>query len=69
MKFKPQDTVELRKLVEPAVVGAIQLLVKKDITYKVLSSNIMHTPLQPEGDSFTINVVVQINEKPPKKEE
>ena len=62
-KYKQTDNVELRKLLEPAIVGAIQLLFGKNLIHRVHSTLITHTELEPEGDMFTINVVIEVHEK------
>jgi hypothetical protein len=62
-KYKHEDNVILRKNVEIALAAAIQDMLGGKILYKVHSSNIMHTALQPEGDQFTIQFVVEVHEK------
>jgi hypothetical protein len=67
-RYKHTDNIELRKLIEPALVGALQLVLSSNLTHKILSSNIMHTELQPDGDLFTLNFVVETHEKKEKPE-
>lgn len=62
-KYKQEDNVALRKIIEPLMASAIQDALGVKITYVVRSSSIMHTDLQPEGDTFTINVVIETHEK------
>jgi len=67
-KYNPRvDDLALRKLVEPAVQGAIQLVLGGDHYMKVHSSIINHTGLEPEGDKFTISLVVEVHAKPQPK--
>jgi len=62
-KYRHDDNVVLRKSIEPLLAVAIQSMLGGKINYKVLSSNIAHTSLLPEGDHFTINFVVEVHEK------
>ncbi len=62
-KYKHADNVILRKNVEMTLANAIEEMMGGKILYKVLSSSIAHTDLQPEGDQFTINFVIEIHEK------
>jgi hypothetical protein len=68
-KYKHEDNVQLKRLIEPALVGAIQLVLGSEQVHVVRSSNIMHTELSPTGDSFTINVVIEVQPKPAKQKE
>jgi len=63
-KYNPRiDDLALRRLIEPAIQGAIQLLFGGDNHMKIQSSIINHTGLEPEGDKFTISLVVEVHEK------
>jgi hypothetical protein len=61
--YKPSDAAALRNAVTIAVHAAIQDTLKHPIHFKVNSSNIMHTDLQPEGDMFTIMLQVEVHRK------
>lgn len=63
-KYKHQDNELLRKKIETLIAVSLQdLFFGKKLVHKVRSSSIMHTGLQPEGDIFTINVVIEVHEK------
>ena len=65
--YKPSEAVELRKHITAALHLAFKETMKHPIIFKVNSSNIMHTDLQPEGEVFTISFQVEIHkaeEKP-----
>lgn len=63
-KYKHADNVVLRKNVELALAAAIENMMGGKMVYRVLSSSITHTDLQPEGDQFTISFVIETHEKP-----
>jgi hypothetical protein len=61
--YKPKDAAELRNAISIAIHAAIQETMKHPIHFKVNSSNVMHTDLQPEGDLFTITFQVEVHKK------
>ena len=69
-KYKHEDNVILRKNIEITLAKAIEDMLGGKILYKVLSSSITHTDLLPEGDTFSINFVIEVHEKkvPPGQE-
>ena len=63
-KYNPHhDDITLRKNIEAILATAIQDVLGGRITFKARSSSITHTALQPEGDQFSINFVVEVHEK------
>lgn len=62
-KWKNEDSVNLRKQIDVLIPSAIQEVLGHRTVHRVLSSNITHTALEPEGASFTITFAVQVNEK------
>lgn len=69
-KYVPRhDDVVLRKNIEAILAVAVQDILGGRITLKVISSSIMHTDLQPEGDMFTLNFVIEAHQRtdPPKE--
>jgi hypothetical protein len=62
-KYKHQDNVQLRKNIETLLVASLQDLLGVKLIHKVHSSSITHTDLLPEGDQFTISVVIETHEK------
>ncbi len=63
MRYKIEDALTLRKNIEVLLKVALEEVLKHPIHLRVLSSNIQHTELQPEGDAFDIQVRVQVVEK------
>jgi len=61
--WKHEDNLALRKNIEALIAASIQDVLGGNIIHKVVSSSINHTSLQPEGDQFTINLVIQVYEK------
>jgi predicted RNase H-related nuclease YkuK (DUF458 family) len=61
--YKAKDAIELRNTITAAIQVAFKEALKINHTFKVNSSNVMHTDLQPEGDVFTINFVVEVHKK------
>jgi hypothetical protein len=70
--FKPQEAMALRNHVDIALKAAVMTYMeevkKKNVLVKVNSNNLMHTALQPEGDTFTIQVVLEVHEKQKQEE-
>jgi hypothetical protein len=62
-KYKHEDNVILRRNIELTLAKAIEDMLGGKIVYLVKSSSINHTALQPEGDMFTINFVIEVHEK------
>jgi hypothetical protein len=66
MKLKPNDLVTLRKHIDAALMVSLKTYMeehKKMVVVKINSNNLMHTALQPEGDTITIQAVVEVHEK------
>jgi len=66
-KWKYEDNIALRKNIEALIAASIQDVLGGNIIHKVVSSSINHTELQPEGDQFTINFVIQVYENKKKE--
>jgi hypothetical protein len=69
-KYKHTDNSNLQKDLTTVIRAVLENMFGPSIT-KVNSSTLMHTDLQPEGDLFTLNFVVELHEKadpPPEKE-
>jgi len=62
-KWKQEDNIALRKLLNELVPSAIRSILGHGTSHRVLSSSITHSVLEPEGASFTITFAVQVNEK------
>jgi hypothetical protein len=62
-KWKHEDNEALRKLVGEMLPITIAEVLGHKITFRVLSSYINHTKLEPSGATFTINFVIQTNRK------
>lgn len=63
MKYDPIKDATLKKLISPAIHAAIEQAFGKPFHTKLHSVSITHTELQPEGDTLTINLVVELHEK------
>jgi hypothetical protein len=61
--YKPKDAAALRNAITVALRAAIEDTLKHPTHFKVNSSNVMHTDLQPEGDLFTITFQVEVHRK------
>lgn len=61
--YKAQQEAELRNHVTAALQVAFKEVLKSDLIFKVTSSTIMHTRLQPEGDTFAIRFQIEVHKK------
>lgn len=65
--FKPSEAMALRNHIDAALKAAMSTYMaearKKKVVVKINSNNLMHTDLQPSGDSFTIQVALEVHEK------
>jgi len=65
-KYKAEDNVKLQKELAIAIRAALENYLGLSHT-KVISSTLTHTDLQPEGNMFTINFLVETHDKPEEK--
>lgn len=63
MKIKQGEDTKLRQGIEIAVKAALEEFAGTPLYQRVLSSNIMHTQLEPSGDAFQIVLRVEVHEK------
>jgi hypothetical protein len=71
--YRTKDAMKMREALTVAIRAAIEDVLGHPTHFKVNSSNIMHTDLQPEGDVFTITFQVATHKKekkddPPRSE-
>lgn len=58
-RFRPEDGNKiLKEKIVPALEAALKELAGQDLHVKVMTSVVYHEPLVPQGDKFSIHVVV-----------
>lgn len=65
--LRPEKALPLRKELESAAIEALGRILKTPIQARINSSSINHTVLEPEGEKFTIQIVVTVHPQPEKK--
>lgn len=62
-KFRPEDAIRLRQLLEQSIRSAIQEFTGAETNIRTLESSVTHDTLAPEGDLYNIRFRVEVHEK------
>jgi hypothetical protein len=63
MKYKITDDLNFKKLAAVHLRTALEETLGKPFHTLIKSASVTHTELQPEGDMFTVNFVIELHEK------